>query len=474
MLRTARIILDKIGEFTDSHAYIFITGFIALVFHCLALDLAGILTFAVAICLSLLFVKNYKAYLTPFANIIFIVSTQNSPAYGDGKGNGPSDMPCGANYYMRRDVLYPLIIAVAVIAFCFIVRVIKDRENLKSGRSYITFAVASAAMLLAGAGSAFYFESVKANALLVICLFGLYVAFTATLNNSDGLLFDYISTLLAELALLIAIEVFEVYYLNLIADGSFGEGWKNKIITGWGVSNVSGELIAMFLPFAYMKAERGKHVVFYELSALISSLAIVFTLSRTGILVGGIVAIIFAIKTIINRREDKRRLVVTFIAFMSVLLGVFIALLAFTDFTELFDYFGRAFNSGNIGSGRFRIWGYMWDCFLSRPVLGVGNAQRFFAVGDNHGGFVYSGYAHNLFFDALGGGGIIGVAALIFFVIRIAKIYTAESDGRFFLNAFFIASLAAAMFDITYALCYCLWFFALVTAVAEKLTKGSV
>lgn len=467
MHETSNKFLDKIGKFADSDAYIFATGIATLILHCLALDLAGILLFSAVICFALLFVKNYKAWLTPFANIIFIVSTQNSPAYGDGRGNGGQGLPSGANYYMRPDILYPLIIAVSLIVVCMTIRTIRDRKNLKNGKLYLPFAILSVAMLLAGVGGKYYFESVKANALLIVSLFGLYVVFTATVEN-DGRLLEYIASLLSELALLISIEVFEVYYLNIIADGSFGEDWKAHIITGWGVSNVAGELLAMFLPFAYYRAERGKHVVFYELSALFSSLAIVFTLSRTGIMVGGIVAAIFAIKTIINRKNDKRKLLITFIAFMSVLLVICIALLAFTDFNELFDYFGRAF-SGDISSGRFRIWNYMWECFLSKPIFGVGHAQRFFAVNDCHGGFVYSGYAHNLFFDALGGGGLIGVAALAIFMFYMIKTYTAKSEGRYFCNAFFIASIVITALDITYALAYCLWFFALITAVTEKL-----
>ena len=463
MGRTCRIILDGIERFTHTGYYVFGVGAVALLFHFFAWDLAGLLLFAVATCFALLFVKGYRGWVTLFANIIFVVSTQNSPAYGDGAGNGG-----GANYYMRPDILYPLIVAVALVVVCMIYRTIRERKNLKNGKLYLPLGILSVALLLAGAGGKHYFESVKATSLMVFCLLGLYVVFTACIDD-DGELFDYISVLFSELAFLIAIEVAYVYFLNILHDGSFDSNWKNCIITGWGVSNVSGELIACFLPFAFRQAERSKHVVFYELIALFAATMIVFTLSRTGILVGGVVAIVFVIKTIIHRKKDKRALVLTFIGYMSFLLVAFIALIGFTDFNEIFDYFEKAFNGigQGIDSGRFRIWKLRFEYFVKYPVFGAGYATEF-CEKTVHGGLVYAGFAHNMIIDAIGSNGVVGVLALGTFAYFAVKTFIKKSEARFFAVAFGLAFAAVGMLDITYCIPYCLWFFTLVLVVVEK------
>ena len=195
MSRTAKIIIDRINEFVATPAYIFAVGAFTLIMHMLAWDLAGVIFICLAIAFSAYFLEDYRGWVTPFANLIFVVSTQNSPGYGDAD-----------NYYGRPEILYPILVA-GVIAFSGIIyRVVKERKHLKDGKMYIPFAVMSVTMLLAGAGKKYYLDSVIASLIVIACLFGFYILFTATVKN-DGHLFEYISTLIAELALVAAIEV---------------------------------------------------------------------------------------------------------------------------------------------------------------------------------------------------------------------------------------------------------------------------
>lgn len=460
MGRTLRITLDKISEFSRTGYFVFGVGALALLFHVFAWDLFGILLFATLICLSLVFVEEYRAWLTLFANILFIVSTQKSPGYGD-----------GSNYYTRPDILYPLIAAVCLMAACMVYRTVKDRKNLKDGKLFIPMGVLCLALLLAGVGQKYYLYSLKATFLMSAALIGVYCVFTATIKREEDS-WEYFSTLFAEICLLIAIEVAYVYFLNMINDGSFDGShdgrWKDRIITGWGVSNVSGELMACFLPFAFMRAEKSKNVVFYELVALFSATMIVFTLSRTGIMVGGVIAIVFIVKTFVHRKEDKRALVLTFVCYMGFLLVAFIALIGYTEFNDVFKYFEDLFNGGySVDSGRWEIWGRRLKYFIESPVFGVGYARDFCSDFANSG-LIFSGFAHNMIMDAIGSGGICNILALGAFLYLCVRTFVKKSPTRFFTVAFGVAYFSVCMFDTTYAIPYCLWFFTLILVFTEK------
>lgn len=460
MGRTCRIMLDEIGKFARSGYYIAAVGFLTMLFHVFAWDLAGLLLFLGLTSLALLFVDEYRAWLTLFANAVFIVSTQNSPGYGD-----------GSNYYTTPGVLIPLVIAVVVTVLCMVYRTIKERKNLKSCKLMLPLIVLCAAMFLSGVGKPYYGDGLIAVVLMAVSFLGVYVVFSATVKSDDGL-FDYICTLLTEIAFVVALEIAFVYVLNIAQDGSFDGDWKSKIVTGWGVSNVSGELVAFLLPFAFMKAERSKHAEAFGLIALFSATMIVFTLSRTGMLIGFPVTVVFMVNTMFNRKSERKRLVLTFVGYLSFLLVIFIALIGYTEFNDVFKYFETAFfRGGHIAdSGRFRIWKLRWEYFLSSPINGVGFAKEF-CEGANRGGLIFAGFAHNFVMEVISSSGIIGVLATGYFIYALIKAFIVKSEARFFTVAFLIAYAAVGLLDITYGIPYCIWFLMLVTVTVEKINS---
>lgn len=464
MSRTTKIIIDRINEFVATPAYIFAVGAFTLIMHMLAWDLAGVIFICLAIAFSAYFLEDYRGWVTPFANLIFVVSTQNSPGYGDAD-----------NYYGRPEILYPILVA-GVIAFSGIIyRVVKERKHLKDGKMYIPFAVMSVTMLLAGAGKKYYLDSVIASLIVIACLFGFYILFTATVKN-DGHLFEYLSTLLAELALVAAIEVAFVYVLNYASGGSFGtivgdDGkkveWKMRIITGWGVSNIAGEIIAMFLPFAYFKAERGKCAEFYWISALFSSAMIILTLSRTGMAVGGVIAIYFVIRTLVKRKEKRVSFGIILAVFLAVAAAGAAVVVTKLDFSVI-DYLKNAFTSGDASNGRAKLWKYRIEYFLESPIIGVGFARRFMDSGAV--GFYYSEYAHNYVLDAMGSAGVMGLLAMVAVLYYMFRLYLKKNEGRLYTLVFFLANLAIGLMDVSYCMPYVLYFFALVTVATEKIS----
>ena len=376
-------------------------------------------------------------------------------------------------------------IVAGVVAFAGIIyRVIKERKNIKSGKSYLAFGIASFTFLIAGVGQQYYLQSLLANSIVVACLLGFYVIFVATVKN-DGDLFEYIATLLAEVAFVAACQVAFVYVIrydlfkstikefkSTIEENEFS-AWKGEIITGWGVSNIAGELIAMFLPFAYYKAEKNKHVIFYWTIAIFSSLCIILTLSRTGIIAGGVIAIFFCIKTFVKRKENRKSLALIFLIF---LLGCVAALAVIVRKTniDVVAYIEKAFASlGNmdlskISSGRIDHWKLRLKYFTESPIIGVGFCRPFMESSDGQS-FYYSRYAHNYIFDAIGSAGIVGILSMIAVIFLLVRLYIRKYEGRIYMVVFLAANLFIGLLDISYVMPYVLYLFALVTAVTEKL-----
>ena len=79
--------------------------------------------------------------------------------------------------------------------------------------------------------------------------------------------------------------------------------WKTYIVTGCGMSNQSGAMIAFLLPAVFYKISNAKNYIGYELLALFAAVSIMLTLSRTAILVGGTLFIVLSIVTAIKLQK---------------------------------------------------------------------------------------------------------------------------------------------------------------------------
>ena len=132
MEKTFKSVIARINEFVGKPAYVWAVGALTLVVHMLAIDMYSVVLYCLAMGFMAAFVDDYRGWLTIFVNTIFVVSTQHSPGYGD-----------NSNYLTQPQHLYPMILA-GVVAFAGIIyRVIKERKNIKSGKSYLAFGIAS-------------------------------------------------------------------------------------------------------------------------------------------------------------------------------------------------------------------------------------------------------------------------------------------------------------------------------------------
>lgn len=458
---------QKAEQFCTSNAFIFLVASVAFVFHALALDLIGIVFFALSASVAFWIFKDFRPGLTITCTAIFIVSTKNSPGYGY---EGDPD------YYSNPWVLVPIIIAGVILIASMAVRCVKNRENYKHGKLYIPLAILAVAITLSGVGRKYYGESFLFGLAMALSYIGIYLLLIGCIDKFDGL-FDYIATFLTVLALLISVQVVFLYASHLLKGGSLNSSWKEHIVVGWGVSNVVGEMIVFFLPFTLYKTEKSKKFIFYHLVSLISVVALVLTLNRAGMLFGLPIYAVLWIRMIVKSPERKKLLISAFI-FAGIGIVCIVVLALITDLSPLFNYFLRIFQKSDKKvslSGRDKLWEQAWGYFLDSPWIGEGFARSFnepLLLNENS---LFQSLSHNFVIQAFGSGGIMGVVAVLLFVLSLIKTYLKKYENRVYTLAFIISFGAIALLDTVYFITYCVLFLMLITVTVEKVaTKEDV
>ena len=470
----------KTEELLCMPQYIYIVCLAAFIFHIFALDLIGIMTFAILGGLFLVLFDDVRPGFTLIFTTIFIVSTQNSPGYGTGD-----------EYYAKPEIVYPLFVALGFAVLCMAIRTVIKRKNVLDGKTYIPFALLSVVMLLSGLGHPeqnFYKESLIYAVIGVFSYLVLYVLFTGCIDRSEGL-FDYVATLMTALCLLISLEVLFVYILNMfppfeglpanwkkyMTKGEFHEDWKGHIITGWGVSNVAGELIVMTAPFVFYKMLHGnkKYTVLYALVVFFSATMIFFTLSRNAMLFGGVLYLILTVYTFI-KTDKKKTYACCFGGYLSFLLVLSIVLLGQTDIDKVLDYIGEILAFGAVGGdglkwhGRDKLIRLAVDFFREDIWLGGGFAKSLH-IGPYAGKpTFFQALFHNFVFQAIGSGGILGIIAMLVFVGYAVKTFSGKYKNNVFMLAFAISFGLMALFDTIYYIPYTVMFLVLMIVVTEK------
>ena len=456
---------DVVESFCNKESFPFIVVAVAFLFHLFALDLVGIITFALLATVAVLFFKDCKSGLAIVMSTVFIVSIKNGPGYSTGE-----------DYYSKKEILIPILCVGALLVIAMGIRCIRNRKNFKASKMFLSTVVLAISFVLAGAGSKYYSESVWFGVLMGLSYIGIYFAFTGCMGSRENLL-DYISTVLTALCLLIAIQVVEVYAKHLISGGTFDSRWKDKIVFGWGVSNIAGEMIVFFIPFVFYKIEHSKKFYnVYHAIALFCITMLVFTLNRAGLLFGIPMFAVLWIRLLI-KTPHKNSILLTVVVYFSFALVVLISLTAFTEINKVFMYFREIIeNLGDEGismSRRDQLWAQAWGFFKKSPILGEGYASSFHAPISNSHANLFQTLTHNFIMQTVGSGGIVGVSAMIFYLLNAIKLSLKKYEGKFHVICFGILYFCISLFDTTYFITYSVMILMLIIAMAEKfVAKG--
>lgn len=462
---------NKIEEFATKPEFIFIVCAVAFFFHAFALDLAGLILFAVAGGVFLVAFEDVRPALTVIFFTLFVVSTQNSTW-----PKGVSD------FYFRKSTIIPLVIFGVFLVACMVYRCVKNRENYRGAKSALPLAALSLSMILSGvipAARNFYGESVLFALMGAATYLGLYLVLTGIIDGRDGL-FEYAMTLFSGVALIISLEVLYVYFLNFLPPfgflpenwrrcmrageffGSIG-AWKVHIVTGCGMSNQSGSMIAFLLPAVFYKISKTKNYIGYELLALLSAVSIILTLSRTAMVVGGTLFIILSVVT--AAKLQKKTLFLSVLgAFVAAIAAVVVVLLL-NGKSMLLDYLLPSKGPGL--NGRSQIWEDAMNYFKEKPIFGVGYAYPFY--NDSTASNIFGALFHSFVYQALGSGGLFGIASTLYVLVDVCRRLIKEKYvGKFYTLCFIGAFATICMFDILYFIPYFVIFPVFVIVLAEK------
>lgn len=465
---------QKTESFATKPAFIFIVCAVAFLFHALAFDLAGLLLFAFVGGLMLVFLDDARPALTVIFFTIFVVSTQNSTGF--------TKWGTGVGYYERKSVLIPLITGGCFLVCCMIARCVRFRRNFSSAKLWLPLAVLSLSLILSGITSVekyFYGESVLFGLIGTASYLGFYLLLTGITDGFDGLA-DYAMTLFSGVTLIISLEVIYVYFLNLLPPfeflpenwrfcmrgGNFTGNladWKMLLITGCGVSNQSGAMLACLLPAVFYKIAKSKHYVLYSLMAMLSATSIVLTLSRAAMLVGGVLFVVLAVVTA-SKVEKKEVFVGMFAAF--ALIGfIFVAILADKYNVNLLKYLSPKKGPGL--NGRGQLWKSAVEYFKESPIFGVGFAYPYHC--DPSSADAFRALLHNFVFQAFASSGIVGVIALAYALIAVFfRLIKNDYEGKLYILCFLFGYIIISLLDILYYVPYYVLFAMFMIVVAEK------
>ena len=349
----------------------------------LVIVLWGILTFAAFVCskeiLFYSFVIIYGLYVIVFCDDLAPIMPLFLLCYITAS---PSNNPSQAEDTLFYGVSGRMILCFGVIAVIALLARVTFDQNVGWRRFFTKrrtllggiFAL-GASYLLSGLGSAHYAEFSNQNIIFALIQFAsiflLYFLFSATVHwkkfNMDyfacaGLVPGFV--VLAELTWLYLTQ-------NIILDGSID---REMIFTGWGIHNNMGAIIATAIPFSFYFAQKKKHSSVYLIMAIILSVGVVFSCSRSSILFSAVVVLLSYIYTCV-KAENKKEFAITSV--LLVTLFVVVIALFREKLTVLFTHVPSITDvvEGNMvfnDSGRIDIYKAGFKAFLENPAIGQG------------------------------------------------------------------------------------------------------
>ena len=160
-------------------------------------------------------------------------------------------------------------------------------------------------------------------------------------------------------------EVIGMYVRILRSDVPFSRG---RLVTGWGMYNNIGCVIAMCLPAPLYIAVTERHGWRYLLCGFVLMVALLLTQSRGAILFGLIVFLAGLIIVLVKSEKNERKLHLILIGVLAAV-AIIVFVIFFGKISALFASLPKNFFDNN---GRNPIYKKGWEQFLADPFFGVG------------------------------------------------------------------------------------------------------
>ncbi|MBQ8658018.1 MAG: O-antigen ligase family protein [Clostridia bacterium] len=303
--------------------------------------------------------------LLPLAPAVMLMYV--SPSVHNNPANNPDSIFYPANGLW-------LIIAYLIVFFTLVIVRICLRGGIKKffaqKRAFaLALLLLGATFLLGGLGSEYYAPhfilNIRYGALVFISLFVVYYILAATVDFKN-VPKEYFAWCGVFLAITVSLEVLAVYLANGVI-GINGKIHRLNIYTGWGVYNNMACMIVMGIPSAFYLAAIRKRGYLYNLLATALYIAVIFSNSRNGMLMGLVVYAVSALCLLIARPYKWKETFLLFGLYAAVLIG----LLAF-DWNGIAMLFSEIATIDFDDAGRIPDYIEGLEQFLDKPLFGNG------------------------------------------------------------------------------------------------------
>lgn len=373
-IKTLENIYHKLSMITQSFyfsLFALLFGFICWIFE---LTTVVVVSFAIMLSLILAFSKDVKNI---FALIFYV----------------PFFIP---DILVMTDYMaYYVAVAIAVVSLAtfLIVRIIKNRQNIKFGKLSIGLLFAFTAYLIGGIFGNFSLYSFLL--ILGFCIITYTLYFIAT-NFTQNLL-EYLEDLFIIGAIILGIQITQTNFYESPVVFFSSEGVNTAVLP-----------VMIGVISSFNKAIKGKRENLNFLLVIILTAFVVLSRCRMAMLVMAIIDVILLI--ILLKKTKKRKSI--FLIFVSSIAIISILLLLFESVRDfLYEIiFGKTGLSGRGG-----LWEWCVDKFINYPIFGYG------FIGDETFNFLGEGVrvimAHNALLQWLTSTGVVGTILMVFYYI---------------------------------------------------------
>lgn len=394
---------NKLVFFLESYYYPVLVFLTTLVCHSLSCELIGAAIIISSGCCGFILCKDLKFFISPLIMFILMFSEKSVSS---------------GQYYETPYKIAMVIVGFMVICF-FVAHFIIHKRNvdfkgiLKS-KLFLGYVLLCSSFFLNGLfnfDEYTYFNLIYAL-ILSASLFLVYAIFYSNLR-SDLSVKKYLFFVLFLISLLVTFEL----YIGFLGQFQIvnGEIVKESIMLGWGMWNNIGGMMAFLLPIHFYFASTVKKYgwVFY-LTALISYIAIVLTLSRSSLLVSTFMIATCALISCFKGENKKANRIITGAVCALGILGVIV----FWDKISsiLGDYLARGFDD----NGRFEMYLHGLNNFISNPIFG-GGFYSAYVLEHQFVSFLPFRY-HNTIIQMMGTCGFLGIASYLFHRYQTVKL----------------------------------------------------
>lgn len=352
-------VVRKINAWMASPYYVVLIGLLAAISNIFSAELP-VYTAYILCGLYISFLGDDYLPVMPIVICCYI-----APSAGNNPGVSESSV-----FYPENGGIYLLVLVVLFVA-SVIWRLAADRQ-LGGKRFFATprallrgMLILGCAYMLGGVGSGAYFARGMNNALFALLQFAsvfvLYYFFTGGVRWENARR-DYFAWIGLSVGCVILLQIGNMYWTgNVIVDGVID---REAIVTGWGMYNNVGAMLACMIPCAYYLACRRKHGWVYNLCGLAFLAGVLFTCSRSSIL-GAVAAYVVSYILVLIKAKNKRA---NHIAHL-ITIAVILAVVGFFH-KEIYQLFRVLADKGLDSNSRDLLYAKGLEQFLRFPVFG--------------------------------------------------------------------------------------------------------